>query len=171
MTQLLSLVGTDYPQTLNCGFLSLGNQTLLFPTHLSHWLLQALAILLTFRHRWRDRDGQTNSRHQSARHHPKGPWHRSLNSHLGRQYWAFDQNLGTAEERAQVEKVRREFHENRFHAKHSSDLLMRLQVTIEFWLLYLFYLSATQLLFYLTDWDWDWDWDWGIKLKSSWLRV
>ncbi|KAK2980823.1 hypothetical protein RJ640_020475 [Escallonia rubra] len=51
----------------------------------------------------------------------------SKNDHLGRQFWEFDPNLGTPEERAQVEKAREEFHNNRFHVKHSSDLLMRLQ--------------------------------------------
>ncbi|KAK3023553.1 hypothetical protein RJ639_044638 [Escallonia herrerae] len=52
----------------------------------------------------------------------------SKNDHLGRQFWEFHPNLGTPEERAQVEKASEEFHNNRFHVKHSSDLLMRLQV-------------------------------------------
>nr|AWK97869.1 OSC5 [Tripterygium wilfordii] len=58
-------------------------------------------------------------------------WVTSLNNHLGRQYWEFDQNLGTHEERAQVEALRQQFWQNRFHAKQSSDLLMRLQFAKE----------------------------------------
>jgi cycloartenol synthase len=56
------------------------------------------------------------------------PWVKSVNNHIGRQYWEFDPNLGTPEERAQVEKARDGFKKNRFQAKQSSDLLMRLQV-------------------------------------------
>ncbi|PRQ36957.1 putative cycloartenol synthase [Rosa chinensis] len=55
------------------------------------------------------------------------PWLTSVNNHVGRQFWEFDPNLGTPEERAQVEKTRLEFRNNRFQSKHSSDLLMRLQ--------------------------------------------
>lgn len=56
-------------------------------------------------------------------------WVKSVNNHIGRQYWEFDPSLGTPHETALVESARNEFHKNRFHAKHSSDLLMRLQVT------------------------------------------
>lgn len=56
------------------------------------------------------------------------PWVRSLNNHVGRQVWEFEPNLGTPEEQAQVEKLRNDFTKNRFQMKHSSDLLMRLQV-------------------------------------------
>lgn len=52
----------------------------------------------------------------------------SVNNHIGRQFWEFDPHLGTKEERAQVEQVHKEFNKNRFKYKHSSDLLMRLQV-------------------------------------------
>lgn len=55
-------------------------------------------------------------------------WVKSVNNHIGRQFWEFDPNLGTPQERAQIERVRNEFHKNRFETKHSSDLLMRLQV-------------------------------------------
>nr|GMC61315.1 cycloartenol Synthase-like [Ipomoea batatas] len=55
------------------------------------------------------------------------PWLRSENNHTGRVYWEFDPNLGTIEEREQVEKLRAKFHKNRFEIKHSSDLLMRMQ--------------------------------------------
>ncbi|KAK9931606.1 hypothetical protein M0R45_018878 [Rubus argutus] len=59
------------------------------------------------------------------------PWLTSVNNHIGRQFWEFDPNLGTSEERAHVEKARREFHNNRFRSKYSSDLLMRLQFAKE----------------------------------------
>ncbi|XP_004299757.1 PREDICTED: cycloartenol synthase 2-like isoform X2 [Fragaria vesca subsp. vesca] len=55
----------------------------------------------------------------------------SVNNHIGRQYWEFYRNLGTPEERAQVEEARLEFRNNRFRSKHSSDLLMRLQFAKE----------------------------------------
>ncbi|KAH7527810.1 hypothetical protein FEM48_Zijuj05G0005900 [Ziziphus jujuba var. spinosa] len=58
---------------------------------------------------------------------------KSVNNHIGRQYWEFDPNLGTPRERAQVDMARREFHKNRFQAKQSSDLLMRLQCDDGFW--------------------------------------
>ncbi|KAJ8564526.1 hypothetical protein K7X08_000986 [Anisodus acutangulus] len=59
------------------------------------------------------------------------PWVRSLNNHVGSQYWEFDQNGGTLEERSHVENIRQHFHNNRFHVKHSSDLLLRLQFAKE----------------------------------------
>ncbi|KAL9442260.1 hypothetical protein AB3S75_020710 [Citrus x aurantiifolia] len=59
------------------------------------------------------------------------PWITSLNNHIGRQFWEFDPNLGTPEERQQVNKLVNDFTENRFLTKHSSDLLMRLQFAKE----------------------------------------
>lgn len=56
------------------------------------------------------------------------PGLKSVNNHIGRQFWEFDPNLGTPEERAHIDKLRQEFHKNRFQVKHSSDLLMRYQV-------------------------------------------
>ncbi|XVE64020.1 hypothetical protein DITRI_Ditri07aG0067800 [Diplodiscus trichospermus] len=56
---------------------------------------------------------------------------KSVNDHIGRQYWVFDPNFGTPEERAQVEKARNEFTNNRFQMKQSSDLLMRFQFARE----------------------------------------
>ena len=53
---------------------------------------------------------------------------KSLNNHIGRQYWEFDPDLGKPEERAEVEKARNQFTNNRFQTKQSSDLLMRFQV-------------------------------------------
>ncbi|CAL4981841.1 unnamed protein product [Urochloa decumbens] len=60
-----------------------------------------------------------------------GPWLWSTNSYAGRQIWEFDPNLGTAEEHAEVEKVRKEFVRNRFKQRHSTDLLMRMQFAKE----------------------------------------
>lgn len=58
------------------------------------------------------------------------PWLRSLNDHVGRQTWEFDPKLGSPEELAEIEKVRETFRKHRFEKKHSSDLLMRIQVSI-----------------------------------------
>ncbi len=52
----------------------------------------------------------------------------SGNNFIGRQHWEFDPNAGTPEERAQVEKARQEFKNNRFRTKQSADLFMRMQV-------------------------------------------
>ncbi|KAJ3686084.1 hypothetical protein LUZ61_015248 [Rhynchospora tenuis] len=59
-------------------------------------------------------------------------WLRMTNHHVGRQVWEFDPNAGSPEERFEVETARKEFHANRFQMKHSSDLLMRLQVVTLF---------------------------------------
>ncbi|XP_044464572.1 cycloartenol synthase 2-like [Mangifera indica] len=55
----------------------------------------------------------------------------SVNNHTGRQFWEFKSELGTPEEKAQVEILRKHFTENRFQQKHSSDLIMRLQFAKE----------------------------------------
>jgi hypothetical protein len=57
-----------------------------------------------------------------------GPGLVSLNNFVGRQHWEFDPDAGTPEERAQVEKARHDFKNNRFRMKQSADLLMRIQV-------------------------------------------
>lgn len=51
----------------------------------------------------------------------------SLNKNVGRQYWEFDPNLGTPEQRAEVERLRAAFTETRHAQQHSSDELLRLQ--------------------------------------------
>ncbi|KAK1417057.1 hypothetical protein QVD17_26179 [Tagetes erecta] len=56
---------------------------------------------------------------------------RSVNNHMGRQFWEYDPSAGTPEERSQLENMRQEFTKNRFSVKHSSDLLMRSQFVKE----------------------------------------
>ncbi|KAL1098774.1 hypothetical protein V6Z11_D05G120700 [Gossypium hirsutum] len=60
-----------------------------------------------------------------------GGWLRSLNNHVGRQVWEFCPESGTPEELSKVEMARQSFRDNRFHKKHSSDLLMRIQFAEE----------------------------------------
>lgn len=55
-------------------------------------------------------------------------WLKSVNNHLGRQVWEYHPELGTPEELQQIEDARKAFWDNRFETKHSSDLLMRIQV-------------------------------------------
>lgn len=52
----------------------------------------------------------------------------TLSNYHGRQVWEFDPEAGTDEERAHVERLRREFTENRFRKRESQDLLFRIQV-------------------------------------------
>lgn len=59
-----------------------------------------------------------------------GAWLRSLNHHVGRQVWEFCPELGTPEELSKVEMARQTFRDHRFHKKHTSDLLMRIQVCL-----------------------------------------
>ncbi|EYU26855.1 hypothetical protein MIMGU_mgv11b015758mg [Erythranthe guttata] len=58
-----------------------------------------------------------------------GGWLTTTNNHVGRQHWEFDREAGTAEERAQVERIRRDFKKKRFRFKQSADLLMRMQTS------------------------------------------
>lgn len=56
-------------------------------------------------------------------------WLRTVNNHVGRQFWEFDPKAEGAspEELSQIENARESFCNNRFQRKHSSDLLMRIQ--------------------------------------------
>jgi len=60
----------------------------------------------------------------------KDPYIFSTNNFVGRQIWEFEADAGTSEERAQVEKARQHFYNNRFKVKPCSDLLWRFQVII-----------------------------------------
>lgn len=57
-----------------------------------------------------------------------GPSLMSVNNYVGREYWEFDPNAGTSEEKAEVERFREEFQRNRFKTKQSADLLMQMEV-------------------------------------------
>ncbi|KAF8413572.1 hypothetical protein HHK36_001563 [Tetracentron sinense] len=60
-----------------------------------------------------------------------GPWLFSTNNFVGRQFWEYDPDPGTPEERAQVEKAREEYTRNRIQVKPCGDVLMRLQLIKE----------------------------------------
>ncbi|KAM7459666.1 hypothetical protein LguiA_036660 [Lonicera macranthoides] len=61
----------------------------------------------------------------------KGPWLSSINNFVGRQFWEFEEDEGSPEEREMVEKARQFYHQNRFLVKPSSDLLMQMQLIKE----------------------------------------
>lgn len=59
------------------------------------------------------------------------PWLKTTNNHVGRQFWEFDPELGSPEEKIEIEDARQNFYNNRFEKKHSADLLMRIQFAKE----------------------------------------
>nr|XP_048333124.1 lupeol synthase-like isoform X2 [Ziziphus jujuba var. spinosa] len=59
------------------------------------------------------------------------PYLFSTNTFHGRQTWEYDADAGTPEERAQVEKARQHFYQNRFNVKPCSDHLCRFQLLRE----------------------------------------
>ncbi|KAL3371286.1 hypothetical protein AABB24_008027 [Solanum stoloniferum] len=59
------------------------------------------------------------------------PWLRTTNNHVGREVWEFEPDLGSPEDRAEIEKFREHFTKHRLEQKHSADLLMRYQLSKE----------------------------------------
>lgn len=57
----------------------------------------------------------------------RDPFLSTLNGHIGRQVWVFDESAGSPSELAEVEKLRKTFTEKRHVQRHSSDELLRLQ--------------------------------------------
>eukprot|EP00252_Welwitschia_mirabilis_P023208 TRINITY_DN6518_c0_g1_i1.p1 TRINITY_DN6518_c0_g1~~TRINITY_DN6518_c0_g1_i1.p1 ORF type:complete len:760 (-),score=127.45 TRINITY_DN6518_c0_g1_i1:298-2577(-) len=61
----------------------------------------------------------------------EGPWLQTLNGYVGRQFWEFDPTAGSREDHLAVENAGQKFYANRFVQRHSSDLLMRMQLAKE----------------------------------------
>ncbi|KAI3872511.1 hypothetical protein MKW92_049535 [Papaver armeniacum] len=62
---------------------------------------------------------------------PYSEWLFSNNNFAGRQTWEFDPDAGTPEERAEVEKARKEYFDNRHRVTACGDVLLRLQLLKE----------------------------------------
>ncbi|KAI3980129.1 hypothetical protein MKX01_033270 [Papaver californicum] len=62
---------------------------------------------------------------------PFSQWLSSTNNFAGRQIWEFDPHAGTAEERAEVEKARQQYFNNRFKVPTHGDAILRLQQLTE----------------------------------------
>lgn len=56
----------------------------------------------------------------------------SVNEHVGRQFWEYDDHFGTSEESHHISHLRANFTLSRISSKHSSDLLYRFQVHLFF---------------------------------------
>eukprot|EP00210_Caulerpa_lentillifera_P005704 g5455.t1 len=55
------------------------------------------------------------------------PMLETLNQFIGRQYWEFDPDSGTAEDHAEIERLRSEFTKHRFEKHDADDALLRYQ--------------------------------------------
>ncbi|KAI3888347.1 hypothetical protein MKX03_003099 [Papaver bracteatum] len=62
---------------------------------------------------------------------PYSEWLFSNNNFAGRQTWEFDPDAGTPEERAEVEKARKDYFDNRHRVTACGDVLLRLQLLKE----------------------------------------
>ncbi|KAI3960650.1 hypothetical protein MKX01_003824 [Papaver californicum] len=58
---------------------------------------------------------------------PFSQWLFTTNNFGGRQTWEFDPDAGTLEDRAEVEKARQEYYENRLKVQASGNVILRLQ--------------------------------------------
>jgi cycloartenol synthase len=74
-------------------------------------------------------------------------WVKTLNNHLGRQVWEFHPEMGTPEELQQIHDARNGFADRRFDNRHSSDILMRIQVHPLSLFIYLFIIIIIIFLF------------------------
>lgn len=63
--------------------------------------------------------------------------------------WEYDSQGGDTAERMAVDKARAMFTQNRFEQRHSSDLLMRLQVCIDRTLFFFFFTNSLYLSVWL----------------------
>ncbi|KAI3974429.1 hypothetical protein MKX01_017922 [Papaver californicum] len=63
----------------------------------------------------------------SSNQGPFSQWLFTTNNFAGRQTWEFDPVAGTLEDKAEVEKARQDYYENRYKVKTSGDVILRLQ--------------------------------------------
>lgn len=73
----------------------------------------------------------------------------SVNKHVGRQFWEYDDQFGTSEEKHHIADLRSNFTLNRFSSKHSSDLLYRFQVHFFIFLNFNVYIDISNCVYYI----------------------